>query len=474
MSIVFKRDATITGTSSKLMKFVKVVAFIAVLIVPNFFFLPAAFSPTLYGKIYGSTGYGVWSDGTWIFICGYEITKSDMTGKRVWGAGGGGGIGRGIWGDGTSIYVCGYTDMNSNMFIEKWDIVNDRWLWTKRWGGDGIDYGFSVFGFGMSIFTAGSTESYGSGQQDIFIVKWDTSGNQIWNRTWGGVSTDSGQDIWVDSTGIYVCGYTSSFESYGFDVVLVKWDLEGNFLWYKTWGTVSDEKSYSIWGDSSAIYTCGGCQGDILLVKWDKEGNRMWDKLWGISSLDTGYAVWANDAIIYVSGDIVIEDSSDGSNDHDMVLAAWDKQGYFLGYHLWEGEGDSCGFGVYGIGSTAIITGYDPSSGIIATWSLVLIPNPVATILASIWLIFCPIITIIMLARKRNAIVSAIKSLRRNKGAAQRPPGYEIIYQHPLEETKKKEQRSGLSQTTCPSCGQFLPTQVKQSRYCVYCGKALP
>jgi hypothetical protein len=52
-----------------------------------------------------------------------------------------------------------------------------------------------------NIYLTGETGSFGAGGDDVVLVKYDSSGVQLWNRTWGGYSFESCNDILVDSIG---------------------------------------------------------------------------------------------------------------------------------------------------------------------------------------------------------------------------------------------------------------------------------
>ncbi|MHA1372270.1 MAG: hypothetical protein ACTSRA_21435, partial [Promethearchaeota archaeon] len=103
--------------------------------------------------------------------------------------------------------------------------------WNRTWGGSDSDYGESVWGDGSYLYTCGYTYSFGAGDNDLLLVKWDTNGNQVWSRTWGGSSNDVGGSVWGDGSYLYTCGRTESFGAGSWDLLLVKWDTNGNQVW---------------------------------------------------------------------------------------------------------------------------------------------------------------------------------------------------------------------------------------------------
>jgi len=66
--------------------------------------------------------------------------------------------------------------------------------------------------FGSTILTNTST-TYG----DIFLVKYDGSGNVVWAKTWGGTSNDQPNAVVTDVAGnIYMAGnYLSTAITFG-------------------------------------------------------------------------------------------------------------------------------------------------------------------------------------------------------------------------------------------------------------------
>jgi len=96
--------------------------------------------------------------------------------------------------------------------------------WSRTWGGNYFDSGNAIaLDSSDNIYIAGQTESFGAGSFDIFLVKYDGSGVQQWNRTWGGSADDYCYAIALDSSkNIYLTGSTYSFGAGSSDMCLVK------------------------------------------------------------------------------------------------------------------------------------------------------------------------------------------------------------------------------------------------------------
>ena len=141
-----------------------------------------------------------------------------------------------------------------------------------------------------------------SGKSDIFLIKYNASGTKQWTKQLGTSSIDLGIGVTTDSSGnIYLTGFTkggldgntNSGES---DIFLIKYNSSGTKQWTKQLGTTSDDWGNSVTTDSSGnIYltgfTKGGLDGnnssgesDIFLIKYNSSGTKQWTKQLGTSS----------------------------------------------------------------------------------------------------------------------------------------------------------------------------------------------
>jgi len=130
---------------------------------------------------------------------------------------------------------------------------------------------------------AGSTQSYGSGKSDIWLVRTDYEGEEQWNRTYGGDSRD-----WANSVqqtfdgGFIIVGGTESYGAGHSDFFLVKTDRNGNEQWNRRFGGESHELFSHVEQTTDGGFILGGrtfsFDGNYWLIKTDADGNMQWDR----------------------------------------------------------------------------------------------------------------------------------------------------------------------------------------------------
>ncbi|MBI4931673.1 MAG: T9SS type A sorting domain-containing protein [Bacteroidetes bacterium] len=154
-------------------------------------------------------------------------------------------------------------------------------LWTKTFGGSGMDFGYSVQQTtDGGYIIAGGTYSFGAGGEDVYLIKTDGNGDTLWTKTLGGISSDVGSAVQQTSDGGFViAGSTSSFSAGSNDVYLIKTDGNGNSLWGKSFGGTGSDWSSQIQQTSDGGYVISGSTWsfdpffDIYLIKCDSNGN---------------------------------------------------------------------------------------------------------------------------------------------------------------------------------------------------------
>lgn len=271
----------------------------------------------------------VWANEDTIYVCGSieeNTTHSKMMlskftqnihthGEHIWSvnwSSDSATFGKSVWSNGTAIYTVGqYLD---NLVLIKWD-VNGTEIWNSTWNLGGNFGGVqSIWGIDDEIYVCGVYID------DLLLIKWDMEGTELWNRTWGGIGWEEAFDVWGENNDIYTCGSTSSYGAGSNDSLIVRWDSDGNQIWNKTWGKENEDYFTSIFGVGNEIYTCGSkwndneASSDFLIMKWFINGTRDWRRVTGEPGNDYGSCIWANQYHIYIGGTLYEVDEEDEDN----------------------------------------------------------------------------------------------------------------------------------------------------------------
>ncbi|MBF0120290.1 MAG: hypothetical protein HQK79_15750 [Desulfobacterales bacterium] len=153
------------------------------------------------------------------------------------------------------------------------------------------------------VFT-GSTTSFGHLNEDIYVVKTDNNGKEIWAKAFGD-SNDAarGESIQETSDGGYIVAGTSrkyiGNTPLDYDAVLIKLDRDGNAIWTKKFGnSADDEYGQSVQQTKDGGFIVSGFISlnrrgttDVYLIKTDINGELMWSKTFHNSYYDYGLHV---------------------------------------------------------------------------------------------------------------------------------------------------------------------------------------
>jgi hypothetical protein len=136
------------------------------------------------------------------------------------------------------------------------------------------------------FIAAGEILNPGIGFKDIFLQKFNSEFKEEWQKTFGGKQKESPSYIrQTRDSGYIVTGVTASFGSGGEDLYLVRTDASGNGLWEKAYGTPGDDAgAWVIETPDGGFAAVGESKGSssaspaVFLLKTDGEGNRKWEK----------------------------------------------------------------------------------------------------------------------------------------------------------------------------------------------------
>jgi hypothetical protein len=245
------------------------------------------------------------------------LVKTDASGREAWNRTFGGssdeqGVAALEAGDG--YIAAGSTISRGNGSWDFWLIRTSpvgETEWEKTYGGLGRDYLASILkAEDGGYLLSGSTESYGNGSDNLWLVKVDSRGNELWNKTFdsslGGLSgsataTEDGGFALLEN---FVPGPSMYLER---AVRLIKLDSRGNGLWNRTFrrpesgyfspsieqtrdggyvmaGTLTSYKDGPQRIGDSVVWGADG--NDILIIRTDSMGNELWNLTKGAPKLD--------------------------------------------------------------------------------------------------------------------------------------------------------------------------------------------
>ena len=167
----------------------------------------------------------------------------------------------------------GLIEQSSNFCLFRLTAEGDI-IWTRVYGGTGADTATSVVQTldGGFAFT-GPTDSYGE-NGDFYLMKVNADGDSLWSQTYGGGGVDKGRKVALTSDGGFVLvGYTESFGAGG-DIYVVRTDSVGNELWSGNYGgddfdtgadiVVTSDGGYAIAGTTASF---GNGETDFWVIR---------------------------------------------------------------------------------------------------------------------------------------------------------------------------------------------------------------
>ena len=211
------------------------------------------------------------------------IRKCDKDGNELWvrqfGTSGDDFVS--LFADGSDLYAVGQVNGalpnqtaqgGSDAYIRKYDGDGNE-IWTYQFGTPLNDSGSAIVGDASGLYIAGSTTGTLPGQtqvggSDAFIRKYSFEGAELWTRQYGTTGADGASQIVVDSNGLYVAGFVNAAlpaqTHFGaWDGYVRKYDLNGNEIWTKQFGSDADDWIGGLEVVDSAIYLSGTTIGTL-------------------------------------------------------------------------------------------------------------------------------------------------------------------------------------------------------------------
>ena len=383
-----------------------------------------------------------------IFIAKYSSNGTFLWGRSIGGSGQERPSGMDVTADGNislTGYFNGTVDFNPGSAVNNLTATGNRdifvlkltsngdYTWAHKFGSSLPDEGLATcFDPNGNVFVTGyfqetvdfnpgsSTNNFTATSYDIFILKLDANGNYVWNYDLGSNPAEQGRAIQCDASGnVYTSGSFGSSLDFNpgaatefmnatgvDDIYLLKLTNDGNFIWSKKIGGISNEYALSMSIDVNGSAILGGHFAstttfnsfpnvavtsagldDAFVVKFNSDGSHAWTRTIGSTGFDRTQAV-ATDAqgnvyatgffqgIVDLNPDAGVENYT--ANQEDCFVIKLSPSGAFINASVMGGAGSDYSYGIatdaiggiYTCGSFTQTADFDPSSQVNALTSI--------------------------------------------------------------------------------------------------------
>jgi len=267
----------------------------------------------------------------------FWVVKTDANGNELWNQY----YGSAVWDQCYSIIettngglaLGGWTSTGGEDFLLVLTNSDGSAPQYRNYGGNGSERCMSVVQAPDGDFVLGGwTNSIGAGNLDFWVVKTDANHNTIWSNSFGGNNVEQVMKV-INTTdgGLALVGTTQSFGAGSVDGWLVKTDANGNSAWSQTFGAVQQDIVASFLQTPGGEYYISGVSNSNIgntweawLVKADANGGAIWTQTFGAGGNDEG-----NTVIQTADGGLALAGSTDsfGAGGRDFWLIKLDSEG---------------------------------------------------------------------------------------------------------------------------------------------------
>ncbi len=238
----------------------------------------------------------------------------------------------------SSFLICGSSTSwggSTQMVLLKVDSAG-TYDWSNQYGGFESDGASRVLhNQSIGVFAIGYTNSIGNGDYNGLVLHTDEFGNEIWQKSFG---INSAWEFFNDAvfgndTSVFMVGYSQNVSNGNKNMYMVRMDINGDELWSQTVSSYESAEATSITNVQDSLFIIGGSyySSDSLinkgfLLKLNMAGDVLWFKTLG--NLSGEYTVndvsLGNDKVYVVGSRILTEDN------HDQYSAVFDFDGNVL------------------------------------------------------------------------------------------------------------------------------------------------
>lgn len=237
-----------------------------------------------------------------------------------------------VVGDDGSQYIVGSTTATGgggyDAFVSKLD-TEGATVWTIQFGNSGAEYGAHIIKTSDGNLLLVGRSNSGLSSQDVYAVKLDTDGNELWANTYGTDSADFGLRVVEGTDGYLIIGQTRFAENNRSSALLIKIQSDGTLDWAKAFGSqygnevaydaVAMEDAFLIAGYTGINHIGAGMNDGIFFVVDGNTGNyQAIFELGGSGDDDIRLIVPGNDEVYFVG-----QTRSFGTNNQDIFVAKY-------------------------------------------------------------------------------------------------------------------------------------------------------
>lgn len=268
--------------------------------------------------------------------------------------------------NGDYVVVSSKIDYNGYIWLIKADESGQE-IWNETFGAsNSFDMGYEVLELSDGYVIVGGTSL--DENSDVLLMKTDFDGNEIWNRTFGELDDDgwgrSAQE--TSDMGFVIVGWKESADTEARDLWLIKTDAEGNEMWDQLFGGTNDDEGWSVREDSDGNYVIAGSRGafgdlgsDAWLIKVDADGNEVWKNRFGGTGDQVGKLIRETS-----DGGYLLTGFTEKAGNDDFWVIKTDSGGAEVWDVIFEGSKEDQGFGGQETSDGGyILVGYTESYG---------------------------------------------------------------------------------------------------------------
>ncbi|MGC9514749.1 hypothetical protein [Methanocrinis sp.] len=230
------------------------------------------------------------------------------------------------------------SDPDQELLLMKVDSDGNE-TWARTFG----EASSSEEGFDVDMASDGGYVAVGAseaeGRCDLLLLKFDSEGEEVWTKRFNRSDADRGSSVQVTGDGGYIIAGTTETEEDGSDLWLLKVDQNGEQVWERTYGGTGDDEGFCARETADGGYILvgsrqafGGLGKNLWLLKTDALGNEVWNNRFGGAGDQLGLSVLETEDLGFIiagytdgtdGGDadaLIIKTGSDGSLLREMTL----------------------------------------------------------------------------------------------------------------------------------------------------------